>query len=612
MIRPEEMRKISITGPKTHLSEVVDSLHELGVLHLDDYSEEDGELDIGDPQDRTEEISDLLVRIRAIRSQMPEVNGRAREDGENLEQQLEDLQFSIDEIHQDLEEVRDEKAEKEELLEKLQMLQRLGLDPEDVSEYNRIDTYIGTVSNFSFKEELPDGRYELYQDGHLIALFVDSDVDLSDALRDAGFESEDLSGVHEIDGNISNEIGRLQDQTWNLQEREDDLEDELEEIAREWRGYLDRKEQELTEELDKAEIPLQFATTDSTFNAEGWIPADRFDDVADTLEQVTDNKIHIEELDVDPDRAPVKHDNPDGIDNFESLIKFYGVPSYKEIDPTFLLITFPLLFGFMIGDLGYGITSFAVFYVMYRKVPEAAGLWKSLMYCSIVTMVFGLIYAEAFGFHIFGPHNDLTAATGITLFEQIPVLFDRVHDLGAVLNLSLLIGIAHVNFGILIGAYNEYISHGLMEAIFAQISWIVLQIGAAIAYLYSVNAGLAVMGLATVMLFKGEGIEGVVEIPSLVSNILSYLRILGVTIAIIALAAVVNQMAAPLFQSGNIFMILFGVLLLVVGHTINTFLKIMEAGLQGIRLHYVEFFTKFFHGGGEYYTPFGTYHLKKS
>jgi len=59
-------------------------------------------------------------------------------------------------------------------------------------------------------------------------------------------------------------------------------------------------------------------------------------------------------------------------------------------------------------------------------------------------------------------------------------------------------------------------------------------------------------------------------------------------------------------------MILFGVLILVIGHALNTFIKMIEAGLQGIRLHYVEFFTKFFEGGGQYYRPFGTNHFKKS
>lgn len=620
MIQPEEMRKVSITGPKTRLSEVVDCLHDLGVLHIDDYSE-DEDVDIGDPQESSESISELLVRLRAVRSQMPEVEIAPHDADADLEQTLEDLQFSIDDIHQDLEDVTEEKEKTEALLKKLQALKRLELEPDDVEEYRRLDTYIGTVSNFSFKDELPAGRYELYQDGHLIGLFVDSDIDIDDALRNAGFDPIDLSDVQDIEGSVSNEIGRVQDEIWNLKQRKDDLEEELEEIAENWRGYLDMKEQELSQELEKAEAPLQFATTDSTFTAKGWMPVDMYDDVEQELDRVTDGKIHIEELDVDPDRAPVKHDNPSGVNHFESLIKFYGTPSYREMDPTFLLITFPLLFGFMLGDIGYGLGGLVLFYFMYKKIPEAKGLWYSLMYASFTAVVFGLLYGgEMFGFHLFGPGNDLHTWTGMEIWAQIPTVFDRPNEFAAVMAISVLVGIVHVNFGILVGAYNEYIRHGLLEAIYAKISWIVIQLGAAAWYIPGhmgvegpwgiVGGTILLAGVA--MLFKGEGIAGVVEIPALISNILSYLRMLGVSIAIVALAQLVNEIATPLFQSGSILMIGLGATILIVGHFLNTFIKLMEAGIQGIRLHYVEFFTNFFHGGGQYYRPFGTHHLKKS
>ncbi len=623
MIQPEEMRKISITGPKSQLSTIVDSLHDLGILHIDDYSKEDGELDIGDPQDNTEEVSQLLIRLRSIRSQMPAVDSPERDDtGLDVETQLEELQFSLNEIHEDLEEVQEEKELKESQLKKLRVLQRLELDPEDVEDYRRLDTYIGTVSNFSFKEALPEGRYELYQDSHLIGLFVDSDVDISDALRESGFDPIDLSNVYDIEGSIANEIGRLQDQVWNLKEQEDELEDELNDLAQDWRGYLDFKERELMETLQKAEIPLQFATTKTAFSAEGWIPADMYDTVVQELEAATDDRVHIEELESNEHEAPVKHDNPAGIDHFESLLKLYGTPSYREVDPTFLLITFPLLFGFMLGDVGYGLGGLILFYFMYTKMPEAKGLWFSLMYASFVAIIFGLLYGgETFGFHFFGEGNDLHTWTGMEIWAQIPTVFDRPNEFGAVMAISLIVGIVHVNFGILVGAYNEYIRHGLLEAIFAKISWLVIQAGIAVWYVPGNVLGIegpwgpvggVVSLLGVVMLFKGEGVEGVVEIPSLLSNILSYLRMLGVSIAVVALAKLVNDIATPLFQSGSLAMIGLGATIIIVGHFINTFIKIMEAGLQGIRLHYVEFFTKFFHGGGEYYRPFGTHHIKKS
>jgi len=107
------------------------------------------------------------------------------------------------------------------------------------------------------------------------------------------------------------------------------------------------------------------------------------------------------------------------------------------------------------------------------------------------------------------------------------------------------------------------------------------------------------------MLYKGEGIEGIVEIPSLISNILSYLRLFGVCIAAYTLAGTVNQMANPMLASGSLMGIAGGVLIMIVGHTLLTFIKIMEGFLQGIRLHYVEQFGWFYSGGGRKYSPFG-------
>ncbi|MFB6077107.1 MAG: V-type ATPase 116kDa subunit family protein [Candidatus Nanohaloarchaea archaeon] len=252
----------------------------------------------------------------------------------------------------------------------------------------------------------------------------------------------------------------------------------------------------------------------------------------------------------------------------------------------------------MLADIGFGLTTFAVFYLFARKFPDARRLWHSLMYASVATIAFGLLTGEMFGFLVFGEHG---------ILSSVPILFHRGHMAGQLVTIALLIGVAHVNLGYLIGAYNEYLEHGVAEAVFAKLSWIVIEIGAvlAVATPYT-TAGAAVAVAGVAMLYRGEHIEGVVEIPSLLSNILSYLRIFGVIMAVLALAKVVNALAMPLFHSGSILLMGLGVVILVVGHTMNTFLKMMECGLQAIRLHYVEFFTKFFEGGGTYYRPFGS------
>lgn len=624
-MRPTKMENVSIVGPKSRMDAVIQRLHDMRILHIDDYEGEYDAADLGNPRDAADELSDLLVKLRSLTSKLPETEyAEPPEPVDDVAATLESIGERIDEIESDLDELRASREEKQELLATLDSVSALGIELSDIQDYASIAVHIGTVDDWSFREALEDGRYELSHAGNLIGLFVDADLDIDSALQEAGFEPVDITPLKEMTGDVAAERERLQQAIQKLDEQIAKREQELQNIAAQWQHTLEAKREELSMELEKAEAPLRFATTESAFIAEGWVPAERLGELEQELEDATQGTVYIERHDTDKHEAPVEHNNPVGIRPMESLIKLYGTPSYTEIDPTILLLTFPLLFGFMLGDVGYGLTTLALFGVFYKKFPDTRALWVSMMYASLATIVFGLAYGEMFGFIIFGTDSILAEVFGLHIFSQIPVLFHRAHELSTVLTVSVAFGFLHVNFGFLVGMINEYLGHGLKEAILAKGSWLVIEAGAIMLALQGQSVSLpaqiggstvvfpsgmalggGVLVAGVVMLFMGESIEGIVEIPALLSNILSYLRIFGVSIAVVSLALVVNQMAAPLFQSGNIVMIGLGVLVLVIGHTFNTFIKLMEAGLQGIRLHYVEFFTKFFHGGGEYYKPFG-------
>jgi len=117
--------------------------------------------------------------------------------------------------------------------------------------------------------------------------------------------------------------------------------------------------------------------------------------------------------------------------------------------------------------------------------------------------------------------------------------------------------------------------------------------------------GLALAVVGFVLLILGEGVIGIAELPSLLSNVLSYSRILSIGISSAGIALAVNKLSDALFFSKGGIFIIFGVALLIVGHAVNTALGILDSGLQALRLHYVEFFSKFYSGGGIKYKPFG-------
>ncbi|MFB6204719.1 MAG: V-type ATP synthase subunit I [Candidatus Nanohaloarchaea archaeon] len=591
------MTRISVTGPKKYLEDVIDTFYDLGILDIDSY---EGELEKGDPLEGAEELSQLLVDARSLLSKLPDTEETGSASIEEVQERIPEVSEDVDRLIAKKEGRKRELSTLKEEEKFYRRLQSTGLRYEDLKGTEKLGVFIGKVD----REELSKAeRYEIIEGESASAVVYEKDSDAEDALLEARKTEYSLPD-RERKGRVEDILDDIQKERNEIQEKVEDTERKLQKLADEWRPKVEDVENYLAERVEKAEAPLDFATTDSAFIAQGWIPSKDYDRFEEQVADVTDGKVHIERE--EGDNPPVKHENPAIVQPFEPLTDLVSVPRYNELDPSFMIfLTFPLFFGFMIGDAGYGLTTLAVFYLGYRMFPQAKDIFVSLMYASVFTILFGLAFGDAFGFMIFGEHSKLAQVTGIHLFSEIPVLFHRAEHLGKVFKVSALMGLVHVNMGYLLGAYNEYVRHGLKEAFLEKGSWMLLEAGAGLWYFLGAAAGAPVMAISLVTLYLGEGIEGLVEIPSLLSNILSYLRIFGVAVAAVSLAAVVDSLALPLFR-GGVLGIVLGTLVLVIGHVFNTFIKIIEGFLQGIRLHYVELFMKFFEGGGRRYEPFGS------
>ena len=605
-MKPAEMTKISITGHKDQLQTTINTLYDLELLDISRY---DGELETGNPFEDADELSQLLVETRSILSKLPDVEATETEFNlSELRDNLETIREEISRINAEISELESEKAVVESNLKMLRKLRGTNLEIADLHGTQRVETVVTDAKASKISKKLNLDSYEVFTGSDLNVIAFDKEIktDIETCLSELGAERFVLPEI-DAEGSIENGVSTLKTRVSKIEEGKKQQESELEQKAEEWKGKLLKAESFLKEKVAKAEAPLNFAMTDHAFVAEGWIPDEKFQELGIELHDETNGHVHMQtELEED-EEPPTKHDNNTLVQPFESLTDLVSIPKHNEIDPSIvLLLTFPLFFGFMIGDAGYGLTTMAVFYGGMKLFPAAKDIFKSLMWASLATIIFGLAFGDAFGYVIFGDHhNQLASATGIMLFEQIPILFHRAEHLGDVFNIAAIIGLVHVNLGFLIGFYNEFTRHGLKEAFLEKISWILLEIGALAWFVFGGAVGAPIMLIAAVMLYVGEGVEGVVEIPSLLSNVLSYLRIFGVSVAAVALAAVVNALADPLFQMNSPLGFALGTVVLVTGHVFNTFIKIMEGFLQGIRLHYVEMFGKFYHGGGRKYMPFG-------
>ncbi|PSQ09428.1 V-type ATP synthase subunit I [Halobacteriales archaeon QS_5_70_15] len=364
---------------------------------------------------------------------------------------------------------------------------------------------------------------------------------------------------------------------------------------------------------------------------------------------------------------PVIQDNPGPAKPFEALVEIINRPKYSELDPTVVLfLTFPLFFGFMIGDVGYGLIYVALGYLMYTRLESdvlralgGIGLWSGAF-----TILFGVLYGEFFGLHQLG---EIVWGTPPLHKGLSPEHADWA--LGWLV-ISLLAGIVHLAVGWIFDFY-ENLDHGFEDAMLESGSWLLMLFGlwawilagasgSAPDLLYGADSvfnghpfafgfagfpsvvglvGLAVFLVGLVLLLYGEPIEGV-EFLNVLVNVLSYTRIAAVLLAKAGMAFVVNllffgvyvdaegawhfgtggmpaatgveyhghEVAEIMFGGllhGGILWVLVGIVILVLGHLLVMVLGITSAGLQAVRLEYVEFFGKFFEGGGRAFAPFG-------
>ena len=398
-------------------------------------------------------------------------------------------------------------------------------------------------------------------------------------------------------------------------------------ISREWYATVRAIEEALSVENRKLEALQKFGSGRVSFAVEAWIPARDVPRLESALRTVAGERAHVYTIPT-TEEPPTLMANPAGVRRFEFFIRFYSLPQATEWDPTFVFaIVFPTFFGFMLGDWGYGLVILLISLWMIVGFPGARFLpafgrrfvkmimspnaMRSLAYALLpgcaIAIGLGLFWDEFFGFHLFG-----------TLFHYRAVI-EPDRNVGLLLLFAGYLGLGMVTLGFLFGALHEYFRHHL-RGVVAKGGGIVFAWGIAFAGLslihrtdtlsnplFVVEIGLAVAGL--VLLLFGEGVQmGMMGLIEVVSHILSYTRLVGILLASVILALVINTIAVGRFHAGGpyaVVWILLGLVILLLGQSFNVILGVFEPGIQGARLIFVEYFSKFYHGNGRPFRPFG-------
>lgn len=368
-------------------------------------------------------------------------------------------------------------------------------------------------------------------------------------------------------------------------------------LARAHRDELARARRMFHDALLALDGEEHAATSERVFVLEGWIPARDRARFSAAIERKVGQLVSIEEVDThewEAATAPVKLANPRFLAPFELLTSLLPLPLYGSVDPTpFVAVFFPMLFGVVVGDVGYGLVLAvlaAVLRLGWRRSAAARDVSRIAVAVAIYTILFGFCYGEAFGNlgEMFGMH---------------PLWFDRREAVLAFLVLAVALGAVHIIVGLIVAAVNRWrrdrriaIGRGLTAVILVLLALALLA-------LFERVPGVLLMPAVTALLVSFavvvvlEGATAILELMSVVNHVLSYARVMALGTASVMLAIVANRM------QGAFGSLALGIAFALVFHVINFAITLFSPTIHVMRLHYVEFFGTFFEPGGGPYRP---------
>ena len=345
---------------------------------------------------------------------------------------------------------------------------------------------------------------------------------------------------------------------------------------------------------------------DYLFVIEGWLPALRLADLEKRVQTTLGPTVVVSTIGAEEwraDSAPVTLQNPALFRPFEILTRIVPLPKYGTIDPTpFVAIFFPAFFGLMVGDVGYGLTLGALAgWLWLRSSPDT--MWRSIstvaLACSSAAIAFGVIFGEFFG--------SLGRAIGLHPF------FNREEATVPFLALAVALGSVHIVLGVVLAGVSAWRRGHRREAVGRSVALAMLiltglSLLAALEVLPPALLTPIVISLlvAFVVLIALEGVVAVIELLSTFGHILSYARIMALGTASLMLAIVANRMVGA-FGS-----VAVGVVFALLFHVVNFAIGVFSPTIHALRLHYVEFFGRFFSPGGGEYQPLGHWRPKTS
>lgn len=655
ILKPVPMARVAVIGLKKFRQQILTILHEMNIIQLEPLSKAtDSFLARERESELHNEISDQLLRIKGLLGSLPPTKIVGKSGFLSLNELISTIKsLDIDSKIASLEREKDNlTTQKRETENNIKLVEEFSFFHED---FNILDlsfarSYFGRVASDKF----PDFKKELESESPDIMIYS-KETDkithfvliITPTFRSASLASSvnshnvHLEVVPKLRGKPEIIIQNQRNINNTLSSKLNQINNQLIEISKMHYKFLKGAEEQLEIENRKLEIIDHLGVTEDAFALEGWIPKSKIENLRTAFKKHSEGTI-LYDLD-SKENPPTLLATPKKLKVFESFVRFYSLPSGKEFDPTVMFaFIFPFFYGMMIGDVGYGIVILLVSKWVIRRVEggkrnftimpkflrnfaktilrptQMVKLAKAIIPGCIFTIILGFCFNLYFGFHL---NQYLFSFLNETFGSSLPpdgALLDPISTFGLrkLLLISGYIGLGMVSFGLVLGIINA-LREGQKKHAIGKIGWLafgwgISLLGLALIGHQDINPTSSMTGavyFAVIfgglgLMFYGEGVRALMELPSIISHILSYTRIVGIMLASIILADVIDHIFLRTIDNPLPHVIL-GISIFFIGHIFNIILGVFEPGIQGARLIYVEFFSKFYHGNGKPFRPFG-------
>lgn len=621
------MYRTIATVPQQALSSVISSLHQEKICEI---KEAENDLEPIEIEEDEKRILNLYSRLEFVWDNLnhyahkkkpsifkeyfskkhhrhPQRKPLAKEEiFTKTEECLDIVETNVRDHIEEIKKINEQKNKNEYLMENLKHLPAIETSLLEATEY--LKTIIGIIN----LEDMEEIESKLKRKAVILKDQLDKKAALIIVIHQHK-NAEEIDGfLHEIgfdaisvpykDMKPKDLIRSLKEENVNLMHEENRKVKELHKLYITYHSLLQYFREELGSLKERVEALSSVRGSNSFSIIECWVPKSNWTEFTKTLKEKA-IKYHI--LYHEREDAPTLLNNPRIVKPFEGIMELYSLPRYKDFDPTpILAITFSFFFGFMLTDAVYGFLLLALGVLLlngkgsYHEATKNIGI--ILTGFGILTLVLGALFGSYFG----------------NFFQElgfkVPAMLDALNDVMVVMVIALAIGAIHLLTGMLIGFFENVRKKKMFDAVHKQGVWILFMACIVAFIVQQQMIGYVLLGVSVLlqigMTFKeAGGISAVLSLfsfPGFLGDLFSYARLTALALGTTGIALAVNFMTILVWGIPWIGPVA-AVLVFLGGHAFNMAMNGLGAFVHSVRLHFLEFFSRFYEGAGKKYVPFG-------